>query len=124
MQGTTMTVRSIEKGSQSYVENATTITARTAEEWAAAWKRHAPDRPLPPVDFSREMVLGVFTGTRTSAGYSVEIVSVDKQADGVVVRYRETRPGRGAVAAQIITSPYHFVAVPKEQGGVRFEKTE
>lgn len=125
IQGTpTVPLRSIEKGSQSFIESMTTVTARTPDEWAAFWKRHAPTRPLPDVNFGREMVVGVFVGTRNSAGYSVEIVSVEQRQEGIVVRFRETRPARGAVTAQIITSPYHLVAVPKLDGAVRFEKAD
>lgn len=123
-------VRSLEKGSQSFVDDLKPVTARTADEWNAVWKQHAPGRPVPAVDFSREMVVGIFIGSRNSAGYSVEIVGVEKQAatvggpGGIVVRYKETAPGRAAVTAQIVTSPYDLVAVPKQDGTVRFEKIQ
>ena len=125
LQGTTpVPMRSLERSSQSFVDTAKQFVARTPAEWEAIWKQHAPARPAPEVDFSKDMVVGVFLGSRNSAGYSVEIVGVEKEAAGVVVRYRETRPGRGAITAQIITSPYHFVAVPKADGTVRFEKID
>ena len=117
-------LRTLEKGSQSFVDDLKQVTARTTDEWNAVWKQHAPDRPAPAVDFSREMVVGIFVGSRNSAGYSVEIVSVEKQAAGILVRYKETMPSRAAVTAQILTSPYHLVAVPKQDGTVRFEKIE
>jgi hypothetical protein len=118
-------MRSIEKSSQSFIDTARQVTVRTPAEWSALWKQHAPNRPLPDVDFSREMVVGVFLGSRSSAGYSVEIVGVDKEpGDGLVVRYKETAPGRSSVTAQIITTPYHLVAVPRVNGAVRFEKVD
>src|SRR5258708_16630506 len=119
-------LRSLEKGSQSFVDDMRQVTAHTADEWNAVWKRHAPDRPAPQVDFSREMVVGIFVGSRSSAGYSVEVVRVEKQAaePGIIVRYKETVPGRAAVTAQIVTSPYHLVAVPKQDGPVKFAKVE
>jgi hypothetical protein len=124
-QGTpSVPIRSIEKGAQSFVDTPRQITARTPEEWAAAWKLHAPSRPVPAVDFTHDMVVGVFLGSRSTAGYSVEIVGVESQPEGLVVRYRETAPARSAITAQIITSPYHLVAVPKQAGAVRFEKVE
>ena len=118
-------VRSVEKGSRSFVDEMKQVTARTTDEWNAVWKKHAPARPAPDVDFSRDMVVGIFLGSRNSAGYLVEIVGVEKPASGgLVVHYKETVPARAAVAAQIITSPYHLVAVPKVDGPVRFEKME
>jgi len=115
-------LRSLERGTQSFIDVARQVTARTAEEWTTLWKQHAPNRPMPAVDFSREMVVGVFVGSRNSAGYSVEIVGVEERQGALVVRYRETAPGRAAVTAQVVTSPYHLVAVPKREGPVRFEK--
>jgi hypothetical protein len=126
LQGATpLPLRSLGKGSQSFVDDMKQVTARTTDEWNAVWKKHDPAHPAPDVDFSRDMVLGIFLGSRNSAGYSVEIVGVDKPASGgLVVRYKETVPARAAVTAQIITSPYHLVAVPKADGPVRFEKME
>jgi PrcB C-terminal len=120
-------LRSLEKGSQSFVDDMKQVTARTADEWNAVWKQHAPGRPAPEVDFSREMVVGIFVGSRNSAGYAVEIVGVEKLTAGpagIIVRYKETVPGRAAVTAQIVTSPYHLVAVPRQDGLVKFEKVE
>ena len=116
--------RSLEKGTQSFVDQAVQVAARTVAEWDKVWKQHAPGRPQPQVDFSREMVVGVFAGTRNSAGYSVDIVSAEDQQGTLVVLYREAVPARGAVTAQIVTSPYQLVAVPKHDGAVRFEKME
>ena len=36
----------------------------TAGEWSAIWGQHAPGRPAPSVDFTREMVAGVFFGSQ------------------------------------------------------------
>jgi hypothetical protein len=39
----------------------------------------------------------------------------------LVVSYRESRPQPGSVTAQVLTSPYHLVAVPKH-GDVKWER--
>jgi hypothetical protein len=67
------------------------------------------------------MVVGVFLGSQTTAGFSVEIVSALVEQGVLVVRVRETRPQSDRIVAQIITSPYHLVAVPRHSGDVRFE---
>ena len=95
---------------------------RSADEWSALWRAHAADKPVAPVDFTKEMVVGVFLGSRPTAGYSVEIVGTEEQPDGLVVQYREGSPARDMMTAQVITSPYHLVAVPKQSGEVRFER--
>ena len=68
------------------------------------------------------MVIGVFMGSRPSAGFAVEILAVEERAGATVVSYREKAPARDAVAAQVITSAYQLVAVPRRTGEVRFEK--
>ena len=73
-------------------------------------------------DFTREMVVGVFLGSRPTAGYGVEIVRAREEAGALVVQYREGSPSRDAMTAQVITMPYHLVAVPRDEGEVRFEK--
>jgi hypothetical protein len=117
------TSRTIEKGDQSNIEDAKQVLVRTDAEWTALWQQHAPDRPKPKVDFSREMVVGIFMGSRPNAGFSTA-VTVTTAGNGVlIVKYTETRPGRDAMTAQVLTFPYHLVAIPKSDvKDVKFEK--
>jgi hypothetical protein len=117
-------LRSVEKGVESQVDVQRQVTVRDATEWTSLWHAHAWDRPEPAVDFSREMVVGVFMGSRPTAGFAIEIVGYLEAGNGVVVRYRETMPGRGTLTAQILVSPYHLVAIPKRTGVVTFEKVQ
>ena len=114
-------LRVLEKGDQSNVDDARQVAARTTAEWNTLWRQHSPDRDQPRVDFARDMVLGVFLGSRTTAGFSVEIVSALVEQGILVVRFRETRPQSDRISAQVITAPYHLVAVPRHSGDVRFE---
>jgi PrcB C-terminal len=115
--------RTIDKGDQSNIDDRREVVVRTAAEWEKLWHRHSPDRPMPSVDFSKEMVVGVFLGSRPTAGYGVAIVkTID--ANGVLhVQYRENAPGRDAITAQLLTFPYHLVAISKSPSfDVKFEK--
>jgi hypothetical protein len=114
-------LRVLEKGDQSNVDDAKQVAARTTAEWNTLWRRHSPDRDQPRVDFAREMVLGVFLGSRPTAGHGVEILSALVDQGVLVVRFRETRPPGDRLVAQVITSPYHLVAVPRHSGDVKFE---
>ena len=96
--------------------------ARSAAEWTKLWREHAGDQPVPKVDFATRTVLAVFLGTRTSAGYAVEIVGTRAEGTGLVVLWSERQPERDMVSAQILTSPSHIVTVPKVAGAIRFEK--
>lgn len=114
-------MRTIDKGALSNADEALNTVARTAGEWTALWKKHDYDKPAPPVDWSKEMVVAVFMGSRPSAGYAVEIVAAEERGGELVVKYRATRPAPGTVSAQILTAPYHIAAVPKHPGAVKFE---
>lgn len=101
------------------------LAARTDAEWAALWDlagRPPPGR-LPP----EQMALGVFLGTRTTTGYSVDILRLrperrDGQRDRLVVEYREVTPPDGLITAQILTSPYAIILVDRSDAAVRYNR--
>jgi hypothetical protein len=115
--------RTIAKGDQSNIESSTQVLVRNEGEWAALWRRHATGRDQPSVDFTKEMVAGVFMGSRPSAGFSTAIITSMEVKSVLVVRYTETLPPPGAITAQVLTFPYHLVAIPRaDVTEVKFEK--
>jgi hypothetical protein len=115
--------RTIEKGDQSNIDDSKQVLVRTDAEWTKLWQQHASARPRPAVDFSKEMVVGVFMGSRPNAGFSTAIVSATAGNGALIVRYTETLPAPGMVAAQVLTFPFHLVAIPKaDVKDVKFEK--
>jgi hypothetical protein len=115
--------RTIEKGEQSNVDEARQVLVRTEAEWTKLWQQHATNRPRPAVDFTKEMVVGLFMGSRPTAGFSTAVVSATAGNGALIVRYSETMPGAKSVSAQILTFPYHLVAIPKAAvTDVKFEK--
>jgi hypothetical protein len=115
--------RTIEKGDQSNVDDAKQVLVRTEAEWTKLWTQHNPDRPRPSVDFSKEMVVAVFMGSRPTAGFSTTITSAIVANGALIVHYRDTMPGAGTVSAQVLTFPYHLVAIPRAVvTDVKFQK--
>ena len=110
----------VAKGNMSAQQTAKQVTVRTVAEWKALWKDHAPTAKMPEVDFAKDMLVGIFLGTKPSDGHEVTIVGVRMQEKDLVIEYIQKQPGRGTMAAQILTEPYHLVAVPKHTGTVRF----
>ena len=110
----------IARGDMSAQQTAKQVAVRTPAEWQALWNDHAPTVKIPDVDFAKDMVVGIFLGTKPSAGHEVAIVGVRVQDKDLVVEYVQKQPGRGTMAAQILTEPYHLVAVAKHSGPVRF----
>ena len=117
--------RTIEKGDQSNVDEAKQVVVRSDAEWTRLWQQHSRDRPRPVIDFSKEMVVGVFMGSRPNAGFSTAIVTTMVANGALIVRYTESLPKPGTVSAQILTFPYHLVAIPKaDVKDVKFEKVQ
>ena len=59
------------------------------------------------------MVVGVFAGERPTAGYAVHIERVVPEKDRVLVEAVEIKPAKDAFVPQVITRPYHFVAIER-----------
>ena len=114
----------ISQSDMSGVEEARQVVVRTPAEWNAIWKEHAPDQPVPAVDFAKSMVIGVFLGSRNTAGYRVSITGIERDGTNVAVAYREERPGTGDILAQVITFPHHLVRVEQIAGEVKFARAE
>jgi hypothetical protein len=117
-------IETIVTDSMSQIEMALQVAARTPAEWAALWRQHAGDTALPKVDFGNRTVVAVFLGTKSSAGYAVEITGTRQDKGALVVEWRERRPEPGMISAQVLTSPAHIASVPKFAGEIRFEKVE
>jgi hypothetical protein len=117
--------RTIEKGDQSNIDEARRVVVRNDAEWTTLWKQHHPDKPRPAVDFSKEMIVGVFMGSRPNAGFSTTILSATAANGALIVRYAEKVPAPGSISAQILTFPYHLVAIPKAAvTDVKFDKAD
>jgi hypothetical protein len=124
LQSTPPPLRTVGKGPMSAIDSPRQVAVRSAEEWGALWKENGAGAPLPAVDFSREMVVGVFLGSRPTSGYGVEIVRAIGNSGALVVEYVETRPSRDVIVAQILTAPYHLVSIPTHEGMVTFKKVD
>lgn len=114
---------SIQRGTRSAIVEPREVVLASDAEWRALWARHVPGAGSPPsVDFTGEIVVGVFAGQQPTGGYQVEIVGVDHEPAEVVVRYRIERPPPGGLVTQILTQPFHLVRLPRLGIPVRFHK--
>jgi hypothetical protein len=114
----------VAQGPMSGIEEPRHVVIRTAGEWQTVWKAHDPVATAPAVDFTRAVVIGVFLGSRPTSGFTVEITAVKTQDALAVVEYIERRPAPGAIVAQVLTSPFHLVRLPREVDSIQFKKVE
>ncbi len=118
---TTLAYTTVAQGSASLIEERREVVIRSAGEWQTLWKGHSPQAP-PRVDLSTGVVVGVFLGSRPTAGYSVQIERVRLDGAKAVVEYRESAPDPGGVVAQILTAPFHLVRVAGRPAVVEFRR--
>ena len=112
--------KTLDAGDQSNIARRREVVVRTAAEWTSLWKQHAPGRPRPAVDLARSTVLGVFLGSRPTAGYTVKIGTIERRSAELVVTYRERPPDPTDMVAQMLTAPYLLVTIERFDGRVRF----
>jgi len=101
--------------------------------WGSLWVAHkgvmppgigAPD-PAPPIlDFTTEIVVGVFLGTRPTGGYMAGVLSVTTDgAAGATVSFEERQPGSNCITTQALTQPFIIIAIPRVSGAIGFSGT-
>lgn len=119
----TMPFTTVTQGNDSRIREPREVVIRSAVEWQTLWREHSPQAP-PVVDFSDSIVVGIFLGSRPTAGYGVEVVAIGAEGDSILVEYRERAPAPGALAAQVLTSPFQIVTFPRNGRDIRFRKVE
>ncbi len=77
-------------------------------DWADLISRVRFAGSLPKVDFSKEMVIGVFASRNVNRSRRIRIVSVSEERGTLVVRYRITIDAKGPTPS----APYHIVIIP------------
>ena len=95
----TLPMTTIARGANSQIMDARQAVIQDDNDWRALWRDHAGGAPAPAVDFTRFTVIGLFVGSRSSAGYSVEIRSVTTRNGETIVEYVERQPAADAITA-------------------------
>ncbi|MEM7200946.1 MAG: hypothetical protein AAF628_11805 [Planctomycetota bacterium] len=96
------------------------VILRNATAWTAFWAEHNAGLtalpPLPSVDFTRDVVVAAYAGTRASGGYALEVLAVRREASPAGIRTlvdtEETRPGPGCSVPLFVSRPSYLARVP------------
>jgi hypothetical protein len=118
------------RGVQCGVTDSRNAVFRHADKWQSFWeKAMAPYSSrlanVPPVDFNKDMVVGVFLGERGRPSFEIEIRSIraeerPESSKVLVVRYREIRKMEGVFIPPFAIQPFHLKRVPRFDGQVLF----
>ena len=101
------------------IEDARRVVVRDSSAWAALWPEilgsHSPKPPLPAVDFSREMLVVVSMGTRSSGGYTIGIDGVRLLGDSLRVDITEQSPGPTCGTTAALTAPVALARLERSE---------
>ena len=126
--GAALPFSTVAKGAASGILEPLQVAIRTRDEWVAFWARHTRAQvqppPAPPVDFSREMVVGIFLGARATGGHEVEITKVERGGSALRIHYRTRSPDPGAMVTQVRTQPYHLIKLKREDSPLVFSRED
>ncbi len=126
--GTELAFRSLDRGDYAAIQEAGCVVVRSQAEFAELWHRihqaGSAERPLPGVDFSRQLVLASFQGQQPSGGHSISIDRVVDRGDQLTVLVSKRVPAADAFVTMVLTSPYHLVAVDLADGHAAFVRVE
>lgn len=104
------------------------VVIKSEDAWQSLWQEifhtREPMPDVPAIDFSANMVIGVFMGERRTGGYSIDITAVRDTEQRRYVLYEETAPAPNSMVTMAFTHPYHIVVVPQTDLPVQFVKID
>lgn len=118
---------SIDRATHSGIGTFTTVVVGDPETWSDLWTAHigvqGPHRPVPVIDFSSRLVIGVFLGTRPNGCYAVQIEDIQTTDDRLLVHFSERRPFPGEPCPQALSTPSHLTVINRTALVIEFVKT-
>ena len=88
----------------------------TKEEYEALFGQNEPE-----FDFTKYSIAYIHLGKMNTGGYRVEIVSMEKKEDKVIIYAKDFSPGKNCMVTQVITYPMASVYFEKVDLPVEWE---
>lgn len=119
--GAAMGFTSLDLTTRSAIGQARTVTIRDADSFSALWAAHGNvHQAMPLIDFSRNMVVGVFMGAQPNGCYSTGIDSLVRAAGKINVQVTDAVPGPNVLCTLAMTAPAHLVVTDRSELPVEF----
>ena len=107
----TVELRRIGRWVGSSIRGSRRLVIRDQGTWSQFWSELGAG-VRPEVDFSRDLVIAVASGERTSGGHDIQVRSVTRAGGELRIEVLETSPGAGCVTTTALTQPVDVVVVP------------
>src|SRR3954463_9943243 len=103
-------IRRIGQWSHTGIREARRMVIQDANAWAEFWSELGVGN-RPAVDFTRDIVVAVATGERSSGGYEIAVTRVTQVNGELRAEVRETSPGPNCLSASSLTQPVDVIVV-------------
>ncbi|MBI1834585.1 MAG: hypothetical protein HYR92_02205 [Burkholderiales bacterium] len=110
-------------GQDSRIQQQRQLVVRDQQAWSALWNEHTQAN-LPAIDFSKQMVVAIFLGQRANSCFAIEDVSIWRSNGVSRVSHRDSSPAPSTVCAMMITSPYMFLVIPRNDDQFEFNSVQ
>jgi hypothetical protein len=104
-------IRRIGRWIGSGIKGARQLVIRDAATWSQFWSELGAG-VQPEVDFSRDLVIAVASGERSSGGHDIEVQKVTRTGGELRIEVLRTAPGKDCMATAALTQPVDVVMVP------------
>jgi hypothetical protein len=109
--GSSLDIRRIGQWTRTGIGEARRLVIRDANAWAAFWSELGVGE-RPAVDFSRDVVVAVAAGQRSTGGYEIAVNRVSNNDGELSIEVVETEPGPNCMTTASLTQPVDVIVVP------------
>ncbi|MTH17305.1 protease complex subunit PrcB family protein [Flavobacterium sp. LC2016-01] len=107
-------------------DNPAAVVVGTQEKMTALFTKHENTCPVATdanIDFTKNMLVGIFSGMKTTTGYTIKMTSIVENKCEIVISYYESGPQSGENISPTVTYPSDFILLPKSNKTIIFNKT-
>jgi hypothetical protein len=109
--GTQLEIRRIGRWVSSNIRGARRLVIRDPATWAQFWSELGAG-VRPNVNFSRDLVIAVASGERSTGGHDIYVQEVTRSGGDLRITVLETSPGPDCMTTMALTQPVDVVMVP------------
>ncbi len=102
----------LSSGSQSTVQEQSVEIIRDAAGLTSVWTKFSKS-PAPQVDFSKQLVVAVFMGVKSTGGYHYELGNNELDNSIWYIEVIESQPSVKEMVTMALTNPYILFTIPK-----------
>jgi hypothetical protein len=106
--------------------NPVAIVAGSEENMNNYFTKHensCPNPSNPNIDFTQNVLVGIFAGLKPTSGYAIKITSIVENKCEILINYYEKGPQPGEEISQTATYPSDFILIPKSSKTILFNRT-